>query len=105
MNQIDTFEKKKFFDELDLFRGFAIFLIVLGHMFGQITLYIENYWKSDWTFLYRYYSVLMGGGTTFFVFISGFLFYSVFYVRGRIVSLDSKSPRGGGGNILAIPKK
>lgn len=66
---------------LNYFRGFAIFLIVLGHSF-----YITNFFNLsspvDNPFFRKLFFTMTTGGTSLFVFISGFLFHHVFYSRG-----------------------
>lgn len=66
---------------LNYFRGFAIFLIVLGHSF-----YITNFFNLsnpvENPFFRKLFFTMTTGGTSLFVFISGFLFHHVFYSRG-----------------------
>lgn len=66
---------------LNYFRGFAIFLIVMGHSF-----YITNFFNlSDPVgnpFFRKLFFTMTTGGTSLFVFISGFLFHHIFYSRG-----------------------
>lgn len=80
-------EKKKFLEEIDLFRGIAIFLIVLCHMYiwmggHAIPAVWANPAVNRYAYLLGYEDFLICGGTSFFVFISGFLLYYVFYQRG-----------------------
>ena len=84
MNQISTEmnANKVYFDEINLFRGFCIFTIVWGHMVGMIWSFSKVYYQTEWEVFNRIYACLIQGNTTFFVFISGFLFYKVFYIRG-----------------------
>ena len=66
---------------LNYFRGFAIFLIVLGHSLYPTKFLVEESIES----LNIYEKLIIGitlGGTTLFVFISGFLFHHIFYKRG-----------------------
>ena len=78
--------KKVYFKEFDFFRGFAIFLIVLGHCWGfglQLNSNIvPDIFKNRYAYLIGYEEMIICGGSAFFVFISGFLFYNVFYIRG-----------------------
>lgn len=66
---------------LNYFRGFAIFLIVLGHSF-----YITNFFNLsnpvENPFFRKLFFTMTTGGTSLFVFISGFLFHHIFYSRG-----------------------
>jgi hypothetical protein len=56
------------------FRGLAILLIVAGHCYGI------SGWQID-TFFERVIANIVTGGTSLFVFISGFLFHHVFYPK------------------------
>lgn len=66
---------------LNYFRGFAIFLIVMGHSF-----YITNFFNLSNPignpFFRKLFFTMTTGGTSLFVFISGFLFHHIFYSRG-----------------------
>lgn len=66
---------------LNYFRGFAIFLIVMGHSF-----YITNFFNLtspvNNPFFRKLFFTMTTGGTSLFVFISGFLFHHIFYSRG-----------------------
>ncbi|WAK02631.1 acyltransferase family protein [Methylobacter sp. YRD-M1] len=57
-------------NSFDYFRGLAIMFVVAGHSCV--------YWGMD-TFYEKVFANLIMGGTTFFVFISGFFFHHVFY--------------------------
>ena len=82
-NDIRTAQpKKQFYEEIHLFRGFAIFTIVLGHMMMCIAQWGGPDLSMGWPFLERLRDVLCLGNTAFFVFISGFLFFPIFYKRG-----------------------
>jgi len=56
----------------DYFRGLAILFIVAGHS--------SAYWPME-SFYGKMLANLITGGTTFFVFISGFFFHHVFYPK------------------------
>jgi surface polysaccharide O-acyltransferase-like enzyme len=61
-----------FLHAFNYFRGIAILFIVAGHC----------YWMIDWTshsFPDKVIANLVNGGTSLFVFISGFLFHHIFY--------------------------
>lgn len=63
-----------FLKSFEYYRGIAIVLIVAGHCYGL----------SEWTFSSypeRVLANITTGGTSLFVFISGFLFHQVFYPR------------------------
>lgn len=62
-----------FLNYINYFRGFAIFMIVLGH---GLNLLPPN------TFYNKFFISTIANGTGLFVFISGFLFYHIFYRRG-----------------------
>lgn len=79
--------KKDFLYEINYFRGVAILLIVLGHMRGYVVNNFNvhlsvNAIKNNYRYFVAYEEVLITGATAFFVFISGFLFYHIFYQRG-----------------------
>ena len=67
-------KKKKFNNSINYFRGLAIIIIVLGHSYDlarwNISSEFENFIHS-----------LTLNGTVYFVFISGFLYYHIFYHR------------------------
>lgn len=67
--------KKTYLDNINYFRGIAIIFIVFGHCitFGIIR-FDENI-----TFLGKLIKVFAVGGTTFFVFISGYLLHYIHY--------------------------
>lgn len=58
----------------EYFRAIAIIFIVIGHCYGI------SGWRID-TFGERVLANITSGGTSLFVFISGFLFHHVFYSR------------------------
>jgi len=59
----------------EYFRAVAIVSIVVGHCYG-----IAGWWPID-TFGEKVLANLISGGTSLFVFISGFLFHHVFYPK------------------------
>lgn len=59
-----------YLSSFDYFRGLAILFIVAGHSYA--------YWATE-SFYGKVFANLIAGGTTFFVFISGFFFHHVFY--------------------------
>ncbi|WP_340121424.1 acyltransferase [Methylobacter svalbardensis] len=61
-------------NSFDYFRGLAILFIVAGHSCA--------YWTME-SFYEKVFANLITGGTTFFVFISGFFFHHVFYSKFR----------------------
>ena len=71
----------KYYEDINLFRGFAIFTIVWEHFLIMVK-YLEGGWASNWLVLEDFRSAFIDDGSAFFVFISGFLFYSIFYKRG-----------------------
>lgn len=78
---------KIFLPEIDLFRGLAIFSIVLGHIYGWIVVNSNSSLLPDavgnpYKYWLAFEEFLILGGTSFFVYISGFLFYYVFWNRG-----------------------
>jgi surface polysaccharide O-acyltransferase-like enzyme len=58
----------------EYFRAVTIVIIVLGHSYGIAGWEIDSFWD-------RALGNLISGGTSLFVFISGFLFHHVFYPR------------------------
>nr|WP_320012193.1 acyltransferase [uncultured Desulfobulbus sp.] len=72
-----------FLKSFEYYRGIAIVLIITGHC----------YWISDWSFTSypeRVLANIITGGTSLFVFISGFLFHQVFYPRFRYTRFMQK---------------
>ena len=65
-------KKKKFINSINYFRGLAIIIIVFGHSFDLAYWEISNNFEN---FIYA----LSLNGTVYFVFISGFLYYHIFY--------------------------
>ena len=75
--------RKQYYDEINYFRGLVIFLIVWSHMKTLVwSGYDPSSLNTSWEFVRRLFSVLVTGNTAMFVFISGFLFYAIFYKRG-----------------------
>lgn len=70
-----------FLSFINYFRGFAILLIVIGHLFGTVKVFNYDNPYMNTIFTKSIFSVV-SGGTSLFVFISGFLFHHVFYSRG-----------------------
>ncbi|MGL5202961.1 MAG: acyltransferase family protein [Cetobacterium sp.] len=70
-----------FLSFINYFRGFAILLIVIGHLFGTVKVFNYDNPYMNTIFTKSIFS-LVSGGTSLFVFISGFLFHHVFYSRG-----------------------
>ena len=64
-----------FINSINFFRGIAILIIVLGH----------SYWvagfQGDASNLNKTFMAIATGGTSLFVFVSGFMFHHVFYKR------------------------
>lgn len=71
-NQAVVNPSRKFLNSLDYFRGIAIIVIVAGHSFAAIG------WEPSGLFEDVLFNLVLGG-TSLFVFISGFLFHHVFY--------------------------
>jgi len=71
----------------DYFRGLAILTIIAGHSY--------SYWKID-TFPEKVLANLISGGTSLFVFISGFFFHYVFYRNFHYIDFLKKK----GTNVL-----
>lgn len=73
-----------YLDEFNYFRGVSIFLVVLEHMLMIFGLVVNSAWfvNDDSLHIYRCIANVVWGGTALFVFISGFLFYYIFYQRG-----------------------
>lgn len=64
--------KKKFINSINYFRGLAIIIIVLGHSYDLA------HWNTSGN-LETFIHALSLNGTVYFVFISGFLYYHIFY--------------------------
>lgn len=73
--------KIKYYNDVNLFRGFAIFIIVWQHILMLIKFYGGVNWETHWQSIENLRSAFFDGGTSYFVFISGF-FYALFYKRG-----------------------
>ena len=74
---------------IHFFRGIAILFIIAGHFLAQNAKILKiSIDETDFynKFLYNF----INGGTGMFVFISGFLFYSVFYKRFEYVNFIKK---------------
>ncbi len=59
---------------LEYFRAVSIILIVMGHCYGISGWEFDSFWD-------RVLANIISGGTSLFVFISGFLFHHVFYPK------------------------
>lgn len=78
-------KRNTYFEEINLFRGLAIFAIILGHVEGCVQIYTQVNWEHSWLHILDMLRSSYGSsGSWYFVFISGFLFHSVFYVRGIV---------------------
>ena len=68
-------EQRKYLNHINDFRGIAIIYIVFSHCFNvNLARFIEN---KDFTL--KLIMNLLQGGTTFFVFISGYLLYHIYF--------------------------
>lgn len=76
------FRSNNYFYEINYFRGVSIFFIVWGHILGLLYSIYPSSAKTQLYFFYRTFGAVVQGDTAFFVFISGFLFYKVFYLKG-----------------------
>ncbi len=65
-------KKKKFINSINYFRGLAIIIIVLGHSYDLA------HWNISSNFEVFIHALSLNG-TVYFVFISGFLYYHIFY--------------------------
>lgn len=80
---LNTNSKQKYFYEINFMRAFIILTIVFGHMLssiGYINLIQKN--PNDFGVLAKMISQFITNNSALFVFVSGFLFYSIFYKRG-----------------------
>ena len=66
---------RKFINSINYFRGITIFIIVMGHMYGVSGFNVEA------NPLNKIFANIVTGGTSLFVFISGFMFHYVFYKK------------------------
>lgn len=75
-------KSKQFYNEINYFRGYTIFLIVWSHFvettYANRYLDIHTSWVNTLNVLHL---ATWPGGSWFFVFISGFLYYAIFYRR------------------------
>lgn len=67
--------EKKFINSINYFRGITILLIVMGHMYG-----LAGFDVKGSTFN-KMFANFVTGGTSLFVFISGFMFHYIFYKK------------------------
>ncbi len=75
--------KKNFLSEINYLRGFTIFLILWCHMRGWIGMFGKADWTTSWWIIEKVRATYVDFGTSsHFVFISGVLFYQIFYKRG-----------------------
>ena len=79
----------KYLKEFDYFRGLTIFCIVLIHIYNFILINnsvnkLATTLKNHYVYFLSYEKIVINGSTAFFVFISGFLFYYIFYQRGFV---------------------
>ena len=73
---ISTLEKERtYLHHINYFRGIAIIFIVFSHCFN---VGISHY-NQNLTFLAKFLRNILSGGTTFFVFISGYLLHHIYY--------------------------
>jgi Acyltransferase family len=68
-----------FLNSFNHFRAIAIIFIVAGHIYRLAGLKIDTLWEATLV-------NIISGGTSLFVFISGFLFHHVFYKRYKFKS-------------------
>ena len=66
--------KKSFLNSINYFRGIAIIIIVFGHSYGLSRIEVD-------TIFDRAFFSLMKHGSVYFIFISGFLFHHIYFVR------------------------
>ncbi len=71
--------KSDFLVEINYLRGFSILLVVLSHFFW---IWGGGVYLANTSFQYKFIANIILGDTVLFVFISGFLFYHIFYRRG-----------------------
>ena len=72
-------KERTYLHHINYFRGIAIIFIVFGHCFY---LGISQYYQNT-TLFAKLIRNLIPGGTTFFVFISGYLFHHIYYHNFR----------------------
>lgn len=72
--------KRKFLHSVNYFRGVAIILIVLGHCYGLANWGFFDDWQQAGYGVQLFYSASVNS-SVYFVFISGFLYYHIFYPR------------------------
>ena len=68
-------KERTYLHHINYFRGIAIIFIVFSHCFN---VGISHYYQNT-TFFAKLLRNILPGGTTFFVFISGYLFHHIYY--------------------------
>lgn len=66
--------KNKYLSHLNYFRGIAIVFIVVGHCYILRFIYFDE----NTSFIFQIIKNIATGGTTFFVFISGYLLHHIY---------------------------
>ena len=79
-NSSTRISKQKFLHSVNYFRGVAIILIVLGHCFGLANWGFFDDWQQAGYGVQLLYSASVNS-SVYFVFISGFLYYHIFYPK------------------------
>jgi len=79
--------KIKYYNDVNLFRGFAIFIIVWQHILMLIKFYGGVNWETHWQSIENLRSAFFDGGTSYFVFISGFFLCSFLQKRVWLQSI------------------
>lgn len=82
LKEIKSVKVKEYFTEINYLRGLSIFFIVWCHCVGMIRTVGGADWSSTWWILDNVRATVVDGSSSLFVFISGFLFYHIFYKRG-----------------------
>lgn len=77
-------ENKKFYQEVNLLRGFTIFTILYSHLFKILGGFNNLSTKPNTIVIkiIKFLFLFVDHNTSIFVFISGILFYLIFYKRG-----------------------
>ena len=78
---------KKMYLDIHYLRGLAILFIVWGHLRASLYLQGKVSFDETWVIFEHYRAIIVDGGTSLFVFISGFLFSKI-YVEKNINYFD-----------------
>ena len=77
----------KYYQDINLFRGFAIFTIVWEHFLIMVK-YLEGGWASNWLVLEDFRSAFIDDGSAFlFLYLDSF--FTLFFIKGDLIIRSS----------------